>query len=510
MRTKHAINNIALQFASLLSGIVLYFLLTPYLVEKLGNDMYGLNQLLLQTIGYFSIAEMGIGLSLSVLLYKELVSENTDNINALLSGAHRTYIVIAIIIATGGIIFSFFIGQLFSLQTEYIPYAQGAFLLYILSAVLTYLFNVPAILLNTSQKGHKTYFYQLAKPFLTYGGYVLMVYNGYSIIGIAFISLSVTAWSLYGTNVIARKEFPWLNVWHFEKNYSVLKTSKYIFVEKLLIMVLFQTDIILISYFLGIEHVAGYALYTVFFFYIKEIMIIGTNNITNGAGEMYQRNELEQLFTLWKDAISLVFFISIQLCIGIYFMFPHFFKLWMNDELVLPQSVLFFFVVNLFYLLTMHTTAVIIGAQNYYQKRMKGSIAELSINISLSCILIPKYGILGAIIGTAIGHYSTNAWFIPMLFFQSIKKPFKTYLYIWLRYGTALLFAAASAYLFYNQFLLSVFAGITSWYTLLGSTICLGVFLLLITAVLFYFLDTNFKNSVARIRGIIKVSAQKK
>jgi|GEM_PF-1779959 O-antigen/teichoic acid export membrane protein len=510
MRTKHAINNIVLQFASLLSGIVLYFALTPYLVEKLGNDMYGLNQLLLQTIGYFSIAEMGIGLSLSVLLYKELISENTDNINALLSAAHRTYIVIAIIIAIAGTIFSFYIRPIFSLQIEYSLYAQVAFLLYILSAVLTYLFNVPAILLNTSQKGHKTYFYQLAKPFLTYGGYVLMVYNGYSIIGIAFISLSVTAWSLYGTNVIAKKEFPWLNVWHFKKNYAILKTSKYIFVEKLLIMVLFQTDIILISYFLGIEHVAGYALYTVFFFYIKEIMIIGTNNITNGAGEMYQRNEVEQLFTLWKDAISLVFFIAIQLCIGIYFIFPHFFKLWMNNGLVLPQSILFFFVTNLFYILTMHPTSVITGAQNYYQKRMKGSIAELSINVLLSCVLIPRYGILGAIISTTIGHYSTNAWFIPMLFFQSIQKPFKIYLYIWFRYGTALLLAAVSGYIFYNQFLLTVFDSITNWYTLIASTICLGIFLLIITTGLFYCLDTNFKNSVARIKGIIKISVQKK
>ena len=223
MRTKHAINNIALQATTLVSGIILYFFLTPYIVKALGNEVYGINQLLLQTIGYFGIAEMGIGISLSVLLYKELVHNHIENINALLSAAQRIYMIIGVSIAAAGLLFSFFFNDLFSIPAGYALQTQIAFLLYIASAASTYFLSVPATLLNTAQKGYKTYIYQLLRPFLTYCAYIVLVYYGFSIIGIAAASFTVSLWYVIGTSRKAYAEFPWINIWQSNKNYEILK-----------------------------------------------------------------------------------------------------------------------------------------------------------------------------------------------------------------------------------------------------------------------------------------------
>jgi O-antigen/teichoic acid export membrane protein len=501
MRTRHAINNILLQTITLVSGIVLYFFITPFIVEKLGNEGYGINQLLLQTIGYFGIAEMGVGISLSVLLYKELANNATDNINALLSAAQRVYLFIGFSIAVAGGVFSFYLTDIFSIAQTYKPETHAAFLLYLSTAVLTYCFGVPGILLNTSQKGYKTYIYQLLKPFLTYGGYAFVVYKGYSIAGIAFVSFVLSVWHLIAVNRKARAEFPWMNIWFSQKNYAIVQTSKYVFVEKVLMLVLFQTDVILISYFLGVGEVTGYALYTVFFYYIKELILIGSNNIVNGAGELYQEGG-NGVYLLWRDSMSIVFFIATQVCVGIYFLFPYFFNLWISDSLLLSQTILLFFVINLFHIITLHPTVMIVSSQNYYKKRISGSVAEIVLNVVISCILIPRIGIVGALIGTALGHYCVNAWFIPMLFFQSIKKSFKQYIGIFISYISILMIVALGNYFYFKYVLVPVLNNITHW-----GAFVLAVLLYIVVSVpfslgLYYFLDPNYTNAVQRIRGI--------
>lgn len=510
MRTKHAINNIALQATTLVSGIILYFFLTPYIVKALGNEVYGINQLLLQTIGYFGIAEMGIGISLSVLLYKELVHNHIENINALLSAAQRIYTIIGVSIAAAGLLFSFFFNDLFSIPAGYALQTQIAFLLYIASAASTYFLSVPATLLNTAQKGYKTYIYQLLRPFLTYGAYIVLVYYGFSIIGIAAASFTVSLWYVIGTNRKAYAEFPWINIWQSNKNYEILKTSKYVFVEKLLILVLFQTDIILISYFLGVDKIAGYALYTVFFFYVKEFILIGSNNIVNGSGELYERREIDRLYQLWKDSMSIVFFIATQICAGIFFLFPYFFKLWIGSELILSNTILFFFALNLFHIITLHPTATILGSQNYYQKRIKGAFAEIIVNITISCLLIPHIGIAGALIGTSIGHYFINAWFIPMLFFQSVNKSFSIYLHMCLRYGSIVLLVGLANYFYFTKIALPVLHDMSSWNTLIIGCFLFVLFSLPLSLVFYYFIDPNYKNALLRIRAIAGLTFNKK
>lgn len=510
MRTKHAINNILLQTITLVSGIILYFFLTPYIVRTLGNEVYGINQLLLQTVGYFGIAELGVGLSLSVLLYQELADNHIDNINALLSAAQRIYMIIGGSIALVGLIFSFFINSIFSIPDQYASATHIAFLLYIASAALTYFFSVPGILLNTSQRGYKTYLFQLLKPFLTYGAYVVLVYYGFSIVGIAAASFAVAAWYLLGTNRKARQEFPWMNIWQQEKNYAILKTSKYVFIEKLLMLVLFQTDIILISYFLGVDHVASYALYTVFFYYIKELIIISSNNIINGSGELYQKGEINKVYQLWRDSMSIAFFVAIHVCTGLYFLFPYFFKLWISESLLLSNTVLLFFTINLFYIITLHPTVTILGSQNYYQKRIKGSVAEIIVNIFLSCILIPHMGVLGALIGTAAGHYLVNAWFIPMLFFQSIRQSFSHYFFICLRYLGMLMIVGTANYFYFTYVVVPLLKNIETWFELIAAGLLFLLFTFPLCVLLYKIFDTNFNQVMLRVRGIIYLMNPKK
>jgi O-antigen/teichoic acid export membrane protein len=497
MRTQHAINNIILQTSSLLIGILLYFFITPYLVRELGEYGYGIIQLLTQTIGYFSIAEFGIGISVSVLLYKELVQNNTDRMNAILSAAQRVYTYIGLSIAGVGFVFSFFLDDIFSIPTAFRGDTYVAFLFYLAGASFTYFFSVPSILLNASQKGYKTYLFQLLKPILTYLLYFIFIYYGQSIMGISFASLLVTVWYVLSVHAKAKKEFPWLNLNYKIKDYSILVTSKYVFVEKLLMLVLFQTDVVLISYFLGVKEVASYALYTVFFYYLKELIIVGSNNLVNGAGEMYQKEGVGRVYLLWRDTMSIMFFTATFICVGLYFIFPLFFQLWMNKEMLLSNSILIFFLLNFFYIITF------IASQNYYQRRIKGSMIEIGINILFSVVLIQKYGVLGALMGTFIGHYFVNAWFIPMLFFKSVQQPFIKYSIISLKYIFIATIMLLVTWLFFDYVIYSIFPKVDGWLVFIQICLLYAVLFLPVLLLLYWLFDTNFNSVYIRIKNIV-------
>jgi O-antigen/teichoic acid export membrane protein len=503
MRTQHAINNIILQTSSLLIGILLYFFITPYLVRELGEYGYGIIQLLTQTIGYFSIAEFGIGISISVLLYKELVQNNTDRMNAILSAAQRVYKYIGLSIGGVGFVFSFFLDDIFSIPTVFRGDTYIAFLFYLAGAAFTYFFSVPSILLNASQKGYKTYLFQLLKPILTYLLYFIFIYYGQSIMGISYASLLVTVWYVLSVHAKAKKEFPWLNLNYKIKDYSILVTSKYVFVEKLLMLVLFQTDVVLISYFLGVNEVASYALYTVFFYYLKELIIVGSNNLVNGVGELYQKEGIARVYVLWRDTMSIMFFAATFICIGLYFIFPLFFQIWMSKEMLLSNSILIFFLLNFFYIITLHPTVTIIASQNYYQKRIKGSMIEIGMNILFSIVLIQKYGVLGALMGTFIGHYFVNAWFIPMLFFKSVQQPFIKYGIISLKYVFIAAIMLLVTWLFFNYVIYSIFPKADDWLIFIQICLLYTGLLLPILVLLYGLFDTNFNSACIRIKNIV-------
>ena len=494
MRTERALNNILIQFGSRFLGLILYFFLTPYIVKLLGSELYGLNQLLLQTIGYFTIAELGIGISLSVLIYKYLVQHDIQKINALLSAAQFVYSIIGLAILILGIIFSFYIEKLFSLPAELANVAQIAFIIYIGSSAVSFFFSVPSILLNTSQKSYKAFVFTLITPLITYTGFICFIYFNFSVIGMALTTCVATCVNLYGINQIAKKEFPWLNIWNKQKDWSILSITKYVFIDKLLVLAVFQADYILISYFLGVNYVAGYALYTVFFVYIRDLVFIGMNNITNGAGEMYEKKEFDGIYQLWRDALSFSFFIGIVLCTGIYFMFDFFFALWMHNSLLQSNAILICFIFNLFYLLTVQCSTLLVGSRNLYKNRITGSLVELFTNIVLSVILIQHIGVLGAIVGTLVGHYIFNSWYLPALFLKSINKKRTLFIQIYMRYILAGILVFSATYLFYKYVMHTLIKNYDSYITFISGTILLGFFISVITYSMFSLLDSNFTN----------------
>ena len=496
MRTSNALKNISLGLITRLLSLGLTLFVTPLIFNSLGKDLYGINALITQTIGYLGLAELGIGASVILVLYKTIALKDVYASNRILAAANLVYRYVGSFIFFTGLITSFWLDDFFSIPNNLQQLTQVCFLIYLGKSAISYFFSIPVIALGAAQKSYKIAWLELiSSPLVLLLNYVA-IKSGYSLLGMAIISFAVGSIILMFQNKIAFKILPWIDLSNAEKDFSPLKTTKYVFIDKLLVLGVFQTDYILISFFLGPKYVASYALYTTLFNILREMSYLSLGYLSSGVGEMFVKDLKDGVFQLWKEVLSfIIYIVAISLPI-LYYLIPKFVMLWVGEHAVLSNSILIFFLVNFTYLLIVGVSTVFVNAFGFFKERMKGSLMELLLNIFFSIILIPKMGVLGATIGTAIGHLSVNSWFIPQLFFKSINKNFRLYFTFLLRYTPIILLILLSTYAM-NEFVVVPFLNKVSWMNLITSG---GLFFITSLACVgsYGYFDANFRSLLSR------------
>lgn len=503
MRSKNALKNFSVSNINKLLSIVLGLTITPLIYKILGKELFGINALVFQALGYLSMAELGVGTVMIVSVYKPLAEENYDLINRILSTGQKLFNYIGLFIFIIGLIVCLLFDHLFKINAENILTAKIVFFVFLLKTVATYFFSSRFSLISASQKGYKlgvvNMFTGPLMPLLN----LIVLKLGFGLIGMAVNGLAVGVIVLVISFYIVKKEFKWLNLRSDTNYYDPFKSNLFpVFMDKLLVLAVFQTDYILISSILGVAFVAAYAMYTNLFVLIRDFVWTSLNDITHGIGELYAKLQVEQIYLLWRDLINFVF-IVLSIVVPLMLIFTdRFIQLWIGKNSVLPHLNTILFVLNLVYIVTIHCTTIFINAKNLFWKRIWGSIAELIVNISLSLFLIPKMGTAGALAGTFLGHWLCNSWYIPKLFMESINKTLWKYYSIFIPYLA--LTAVNTFIIIYLYNLLPKRSTDNFFYLFLDAciTFCVSV---LSTFILYRLLDHNFGKLRLRVYNLTKL-----
>ncbi|WP_303852222.1 lipopolysaccharide biosynthesis protein [Seleniivibrio woodruffii] len=433
-KTANAKRNIIFDLFIKLVTILVAFFSIPIYLNCLGDELFGANQLLSQLMTYINLAEAGLGASLLVALYGTLANNDTEGSVNLIAAAHRIYNYIGIFVCISATIFSFFIGNLFDIAVEHRFQVQVAFIFYSCSIGISLCMMAPTMLIRADQK-----YYNIAAFFLVLNPFgviisIIFLKLGFSLISVAFSVFVANFFAYYLSNRRVKKLYPWLKLKSEHPNYKQLKSVKYVFIDKLLVVAVFQTDYILISYFISVAAVSTYAIYNTFFIVLRTFLWIPINHLQYGLGEMFYKSDLESIRRIWRDVISAGFILVGAVCITVYFQIDYFVSLWVGKEYVLDKPIVILFLINLVYLITVHPSTMVVSARNMFKERVPGSFMEMSLNLIFSVILMKKYGVFGAVLGTTIGHLSSNAWFIPYLASKILEIRFSAYWIMVLKY----------------------------------------------------------------------------
>ena len=407
--------------------IILGIIIPRLVLVNLGSEANGLLNSVSSVLAYMSLLEAGVGTATLQALYKPVSEKKYRDINRIMAATDRfyrrtgvAYLLLVVVIA--GIYALKVSSDIPTYSIFIVVFLTGA------SGVISYFFQGKyRILLQAEGKSYistiattvQTIGTSLTKAFLLVSGFnIVAIQTSYFIY--SFLQMVIITFYM-------RKNYKWLDL-SVEPDYEAIGQRKAVLVHQISALIFNNTDVLVLTVFSTLKEVSVYSMYALVFGMVKTITVIFSEAFTYALGQSFNnRKQFLKIFNTYEVYnISItfsLFFITRILILP-------FFKLYtkgVSDINYLDNNLAELFVI--FYLL--HNARVSSGklieiAQRFEDTKWR-SVLESFINVTVSVLMVIKFGIYGVLIGTiAALLYRTNDMII---FAASIinRSPLITY-----------------------------------------------------------------------------------
>ena len=470
------------------------FIINKYFANYMGIEKLGLMKLFTQIMAYLNLVDMGIASASTYALYEPLYKKNIERIgiiiNTITSLYNKVFFFIIIIGLLINPIIPFFIKDNIFSKEIYLYWS-----LYVINTAITYLFVKYSILFTANQEflyvrvvqGMSKIFYQILQII------VIIKIHSFFLFIFLLISDNVTQYIFYK--------------YHYKKYYShIIKTNekdksigenlKNLFWHKIAGLVVFNTDLILISKFISLEVVGIYASYQMIEQMILTILSIILNVIRPMIGKYIAIHTKKEVYNYWKKLNILFLLISIIFSCCIYYLINEFVSLWLGKNYILSDMTVLLTCINLFIRCFRGVTDIFKDGSGFFDD-IHLPIAEATINFVSSLILVFYLGLNGIIIGTVLSNILIICIAKPLLVFKRcFNKDYKEYIKVYGNYFLLIMFS-----LILSKFLLNYIPilEIYTWVDWLKKAVLITSIISTITLVIFLF-SKDFRESIAVIR----------
>lgn len=384
--------------------LALSFFSRKIFLEALGADFMGLISTLVNLLGFLNLAELGISTAIGFVLYKPLFENNELKINEIISVFGYIYRRIGFIILGAGCVLACFLPFIFPNDVFNLGVIYFAFFSYLTTSLFGYFTNYKQTLLGADQKNYVvTAYYQsaiLIKTLLQMG---IVYYTQNYYLWICLELLLGISYSLI-LNWKIRQVYPWLKSEVkqgkalFKKYPEVTRYTKQLFVHKLGGFVQFQTTPFLVYAFVSLQTVAFYGNYTLIIDKISQFInnLLGSTNA--GVGNLIAEGNTQRIQEVFWELLGIRFLIAGIISITLLQLTSPFITLWLGEQYVLPQNILYLIILNSFISYTRGATDQFIYGYGLFQDTW-APIAEVIINLIVAICGGYFLGLPGILLG---------------------------------------------------------------------------------------------------------------
>lgn len=434
-RIRSASLNVGTTLATQIISLVLKFAVQTAFIYKLSQDYVGLNGLFSNVISFLSFADLGIGAAITVALYKPIAENDFDALEVLLHFYRRIYRVICGVMILIGAVIAPFLNLAIKDSIFGTWNIAIWFLLYLFSSVASYFSAYKRSFLMADQKGYVSslndFFFKMGQQLCQI--FVLVFFRSfvlYLILQVLFVILSNVQLSrkvdrLYPTlfanlrNGVIRSE-TMLKI----KNNVIGSIS-----SKIGGIVVFGTDNLLISAFVGLGSVAKYSNYMLIIQSLNSIfsqalgaMVGSIGNLSVTSDSAHQEKTLLRL--MYINAV-----INVMLVSGLGMGVHGFIRIWAGENYILQSNVVLIILANFLINQYRYTVQNFISGMGLYWHLRYKSIIESIVNfiVSFGLVYFWKFGISGVVLGTLVSNILVNVWWEPLIVYKygfqtSVKK----------------------------------------------------------------------------------------
>ncbi len=449
MRLENSTRNIKTAWILQLVHILCQFFSRTAIIYTLSIEYVGLSGLFSNILTMLSLAELGIGEAIIFSLYGPIARGETDTIQAIMKFYKKVYISIGIFVLGVGLAITPFIDS-FIKEKPAIEEIYITYMLYVVNTAVSYFFSYKAAFITANQKNSIVVLNNgiFEVIMVTCQVVFLILYKNYilfMVIGISFVlaqNISI--------NAIANKRYAYLKEkisFKIPSNIlsEIKKNTGAMVFHKIGTIVVFATDNLIISKFIGLVTVGIYANYFTITGAVTTFISKFFNSIAASIGNLaVEENSDVQEKVLFRVLFVNFVLYNVACCCLFNLLNPFIKNIWLSEKYIFSTFVVLLLIMKVFIVGMRGAAQTFKNAKGLYWYNRYMPIYESLLNLVTSLVLVKYMGISGVILGTIISSVFTFVWIEPYVLYKygfnkKANKYFKKYAMYYLIFAICML-----------------------------------------------------------------------
>lgn len=413
MRSKKALKNIITSLLQQIVTIICGLIVPRAIIGSFGSNVNGLVSSITQFLSYITLLEAGIGPVIKAALYKPIANKDKLQIEKILKASQKFFRVISCIFIIYLIALCFIYPLIVANEFE-TGYTISLILIIAISTFAEYFFGmVYKLYIQAEQKTYVTSTIQIFTTMANTILVVLLIKFGANIQIVKLGSALIFVLRPILQNIYVKKKYN-INFKEVKENYE-LKQKWDGLAQHIASVVHNNTDVAILTIFAGTTEVSVYTVYLFVVNGVKNLVQALTGGVDASFGDMIAKNETENLNRSFRTyelfyftLITIVYIITMVMILP----FVKVYTLGIKDaNYYRPLFAILIILAEMVWSIRLPYSSVTLAAGHFKETR-KGAWLEAFINLTLSIILVFKYGIVGVAIGTLVAMIIRTAEFM--------------------------------------------------------------------------------------------------
>ena len=420
----NTISSLVFQVTSVICGFILPRMILVYY----GSEVNGLVNSIAQFIRFISFLELGIGAVVQSALYKPLADKDDAQISRVIISAQRFFRMLARIMLGYVVVLIVIFPYITHSSFDWFYTATLVAAISISTFAQYYFGLVNLLLLNADQRGYVQYSIHT----------VTLIANT-----IACVILMMLGYGIHAVKITTSLIFllrPVLMQLYVDRHYNIDRSIRYDvepikqkwngIAQHISYIVLENTDTVVLTLFSTLTNVSIYSVYHLIVYGVKHVFSIITNGIQSLLGELWAKQELEELtkyfeWTEWTIHTGVTYAFGCTLVLICPFVSVY--TKGINDaEYIVPLFAALITLANAFHGLRMPYITMIFAGDKYKETQNSFLISAL-LNVVISVAVVKYWGLIGVAVGTLIAMAYQTAWMAWFISKDLVKWPLKNF-----------------------------------------------------------------------------------
>ncbi len=426
------VRNTAANYGGNLLGLVVGFLLTPFLIRSLGDSNYGAWVLVGSISSYFWMFDFGLGASVIKFVSELKAKGEQERLNRMVANSFALLAAVGVVAAVGCLVLVQLVEALFPLPPQLLPDVKAMIYITGVSLLVSFPFGVFGGVLRGYQRYDLVNAVGAASVVINALMSLAVVYFGLGLVGLSVVGLLTNVIVAAGRLTMARRVDPDLRLGIGMVSTQVVKEigsfSLWVFVINVAVQVVYRTAPIIITVVLDVAMVTPYSIANGLAQYVKRGVDPILAVLLPAYTELSAADDTTRVQSLLVDGSRIVGAMSLPMVMLLFLLGKPFITLWVGPQYEIAYPLLCLLSVPLFFSFLISTGDKLLWAKGKIKVNSFVAMADSSLNLLLSVLLTSSFGVVGVGLATLISVLTTNGLVLLPYICREAGVPVSRYL----------------------------------------------------------------------------------